>query len=313
MAMKRFQVAEDSMRPSLSSGEEIVATDSRRPRVGEMVVFPHPQRPGFWMVKRRVKPPTRLGPGQAWVLSDNLEATRADSRTLGPLPLTSLWPVVTRLDGPGFEEGCRLLAGEDPLLGSIVERHGLPGFWRRPPGLATLVLFILEQQVSLESGAAVFRRLDELAGGITTERLLALGTAGIGRAGVTRQKTGYIISLAEQVASGDLDLPALERAPASEARHTLLGIRGVGPWTAEVYLLSALGHPDAFPVGDRALQVGAGEVLGMRSPPDPDQLEILSQGWRPLRAVAARLIWHSYLTRRGRVEPAHDAPSVIEA
>jgi DNA-3-methyladenine glycosylase II len=313
MAMKRFRVAEDSMRPALAPGDEVVATDSRRPRIGELVTFPHPEREGFWMVKRRMRPPRRLGPGQAWVLSDNRKVTLADSRTLGPVPLASLMPVVTRLDRVAFQEACLLLAAEDPMLGAVVDRYGPPDFWRRPPGLPTLVLFILEQQVSLESGAAVFRRLSHKTGVVSAERLLDVGPEGVRDAGITRQKTGYIMSLAEQVATGRLDLAALEKASPSEARQTLLALKGVGPWTADVYLLSALGHIDVFPVGDRALQVGTAEVLGMAAPPDPVALEILSAPWRPLRAVAARMIWHGYLARRGRVEPTHDAPPLPRA
>src|SRR5690606_13680861 len=158
---------------------------------------------------------------------------------------------------------------------------------------------------SLESGAAVFRRLSAAAGGITPEKLLALGEEGIRSAGVTRQKAGYLVELAERVATGDLDLEALEREPEDRAREILLSCRGIGPWTADVYLLSALRHLDVFPVGDRALQVGTGEVLGLAEPPSPDDLEFLSQPWRPVRAVAARLIWHAYLARRGRSEPEH--------
>jgi DNA-3-methyladenine glycosylase II len=148
---------------------------------------------------------------------------------------------------------------------------------------------------------------------VSAERLLDVGPEGVRDAGITRQKTGYIMSLAEQVATGRLDLVALEKASSSEARQTLLALKGVGPWTADVYLLSALGHIDVFPVGDRALQVGTAEVLGMAAPPDPVALEILSAPWRPLRAVAARMIWHGYLARRGRVEPTHDAPPLPRA
>jgi DNA-3-methyladenine glycosylase II len=102
---------------------------------------------------------------------------------------------------------------------------------------------------------------------------------------------------------GKLDLERLEAHPVGEARATLLAIKGIGPWTADAYLLSASRRPDMWPVGDRALQVGAGETLGMRTIPDEAQLEILGEPWRPMRAVAARLIWHAYLSERGRVEP----------
>lgn len=290
------------MRPTLAPGDEIVATDSRAPQIGEIVVFPHPQREDFWMVKRRVAPTTPLPDDQGWVLSDNPEATRADSRKFGPIPIDQLRPVVDRLSATTFEEGRKLLIAEDPALKQVVSTYGVPEFWRRPPGFETMVLFILEQQVSLESGAAVYRRLVAAAGQMTPAAVMELGSARIMATGVTRQKTSYITDLAMALTSGEFDFDLVGRSSLPEARARLLALRGIGPWTADVYLLSALGHIDTFPVGDRALQVGTQEILEMNSVPNPDELEVLSDSWRPLRAVAARLIWHAYLTRRGRKE-----------
>lgn len=293
------------MLPSLRPGDEFVATSSRPARIGDIVALPHPNRSDFWLVKRRVTPPQPLPDDLAWVASDNTGVAAVDSRAFGPVPASSLLPRVERLDPVVFAEAVELLASEDESLQAVVEEHGVPELWTRPPGFATLALLVLEQQVSLESGAAVFRRLSAAAGGITPEKLLALGEEGIRSAGVTRQKAGYLVELAERVGTGDLDLEALEREPEDRAREILLSCRGIGPWTADVYLLSALRHLDVFPVGDRALQVGTGEVLGLAEPPSPDDLEFLSQPWRPVRAVAARLIWHAYLARRGRSEPEH--------
>jgi DNA-3-methyladenine glycosylase II len=307
MAMQRFRVVEDSMRPALAPGDEFVVTDSRAPALGEVVVLTHPRRPDFWLVKRKVDPPSPLGDGLAWVLSDNSMATTTDSRSLGPVESTRLRPMVDRLDPITFAEGVDLLCAEDTALAGLVAEHGVPAFWRRAPEFATLLLFILEQQVSLESGAAVYRRVAESAGTVDPGSVLTVGPQGLAAAGVTRQKTGYILALAEKLVSGALDLEAIGRAPVEEARSALLEVTGVGPWTADVYLLSALGHIDVFPVGDRALQVGAGEALGM-STPDPGQLEMLAEPWRPLRAIAARLIWHGYLSRRGRAEPPPPSP-----
>lgn len=301
--MRRYEVAQRSMVPNLIPGQEVVATDSRAPRIGEIVVFEHPRRPGFWMVKRRVEPPARLPEDQAWVLSDNPEETRADSRTLGSIPLAALLPVVDRLDANTFAEACRLLGAEDEALGAVVREHGIPTFWSRRPGFATLVLFILEQQVSLESGAAMYRRLGTLTGEVTPKSVLGLGEAGLRSIGVTRQKTSYLLDLAALAADGDIDFEPIDAAPPEEAKARLLALRGVGPWTADVYLLSALRHPDVFPVGDRALQVGMAEVLGLGAVPDQEEMIILAKPWEPVRAAAARLIWHAYLSSRGRVEP----------
>lgn len=297
------------MLPTLIPGQEFVATNSRPPVNGEVVVFPHPDRDDFWLVKRLTSGPgdsvggRLLGDDEAWVTSDNSEATRADSRTLGPLSFESMWPQVTHLDEHTFGEAAILLGEEDPALGLILSEWDVPPFWRREPGFSTLVLLILEQQVSLESGAAMFRRLADLVGVVTPESVLSAGDLALRSIGVTRQKSGYLLGLADAVLGGDLDLPGLLIAAEADARSRLIAIKGIGLWTADAYLLSAVRLPDLFPIGDRALQVGVMETLGLGQIPEPEELELLSAPWRPVRAVAARLIWHRYLGSRGRVEP----------
>lgn len=301
--MKRFQISEDSMRPTLEPGQEIVAVDTRASALGDLVVFPHPSRTDFWMVKRRVAAPTQIGEHQAWVMSDNKGATLADSRTLGPIPIDTMMTVVDRFDADAFVDACALLADEDDALGEVIRQYGVPDFWHRPPGVPTLVLLIMEQQVSLESGAAMYRRLDRATDGVTGDSLLALGKEGMRAIGVTRQKADYLVNLGTQVATGEIDIEGLDRLGVGDARDKLVALKGIGPWTADAYLLSALRYIDIFPVGDRALQVGTAEVLGMNGPPGEQELELLGEPWRPLRAAAARIIWHVYLTSRGRVEP----------
>jgi DNA-3-methyladenine glycosylase II len=296
MPMKRYRVAGHSMTPTLAPGEEVVAVDTRPAVPGNLVVFEHPGREGFWLIKRLVD-------GSGWVMSDNQTVGETDSRTLGPVPLDRLHPVVERLDEETFALGAELLADEEPGLARVVQRWGIPAFWQREPGFQTLVLLVLEQQVSLESGAAMYRRLSRLLGEVTPASVLEAGDESLRGLGVTRQKTGYLLELARQVMDGDIDLEAIETAPVPEARATLIGIHGIGPWTADAYLLSASRRPDMWPVGDRALQVGTGELLGMARPPDEAELEMLGEPWRPIRAVAARLVWHAYLSERGRVEP----------
>ena len=303
MAMRRFRIAQDSMRPNLSPGDEVVAVDSRRPAPGDVVAFAHPRRTDFWLIKRVADPPEPVAIDHVWVLSDNADATRSDSRTLGALPIDIMWTVVDRLDSASFAQACELLAGEDEALSQVLERHGLPDFWARDPGFATLVWLILEQQVSLESGAAMYERLYELAGAVTPENVSDVGIGEMREIGITRQKATYLSGLAAAVLDGSLDIEALDSLPLPEAREVLLDIKGIGPWTADAYLLSALRHPDVFPVGDRALQVGTAEALGMADTPDPEELEIVSESWKPIRAAAARIIWHGYLADRGRVEP----------
>lgn len=284
------------MIPTLQPGQEVVAVTTRRAVAGNLVVFEHPQRRDFWLIKR-------LADESGWVVSDNPEAGDSDSRTLGHIPVDRLRPVVDRLDEDVFSRGAQLLASEDQSLARLVDRWGVPVFWQRRPGFPTLVLLILEQQVSLESGAAMYRRLAGVVDEVTPESLIEAGPTRLREIGVTRQKTGYLLELARQVIEGEIDLAALETDPVEQARSKLVQIKGIGPWTADAYLLSAGRRPDMWPVGDRALQVGVGEALGMRNVPDEEELEIIAEPWRPIRAVAARLIWHAYLSERGRVEP----------
>jgi DNA-3-methyladenine glycosylase II len=207
------------------------------------------------------------------------------------------------LDSDSFAGHAAQLAASDPVLGAVVAAYGLPAFWRRPATFATLVLLVVEQQVSLASAKAVFDRMAVLLGGaVTPEAILGVTADDLGRVGLTRQKQRYVRLLAEEVAEGRLDLPGLAALPDGEARARLLALTGIGPWTADVYLLSALGRPDMWPVGDRALQVGVAEVLGLSEVPTAVELESLGEPWRPVRAVAARLVWHAYLVRRNRQE-----------
>jgi DNA-3-methyladenine glycosylase II len=183
-------------------------------------------------------------------------------------------------------------------LAAIVERHGVPEFWARPPGFATLLLLILEQQVSLASAKAAFDRVDTRVGGVTPQALLLLSDEELREDGFSRQKTRYARVLSASLLDRSLDLDALEMLDDAGARAALLALPGIGPWTAEVYLLSALRRPDTWPVGDIALQEAARRALSLDARPPPDELEELGERWRPHRASAARLLWHLYLSER---------------
>jgi DNA-3-methyladenine glycosylase II len=202
------------------------------------------------------------------------------------------------LDETSFALAAAELCGADPALASIVERHGLPEFWAREPGLPTLVLLILEQQVSLASARAAYDRLAGRLGELTTEGILRSSDEELRVDGFSRQKARYVRALAAALEDGSLDLDAVATLDDDEARVALVALPGIGPWTAEVYLLSALRRPDTWPVGDIALQEGARRARGLESRPTPDELAAIGEGWRPHRASAARLLWHLYLSER---------------
>jgi DNA-3-methyladenine glycosylase II len=205
------------------------------------------------------------------------------------------------LDETSFAAAVAELTADDPDLAAIVDCHGLPSFWAREPGLATLVLLILEQQVSLASARAAYDRLvGRLGGRLTTEGILRSTDEELRGDGFSRQKARYVRALAGAIEDGSLDLDAVASLDDQAARAALVALPGVGPWTAEVYLLSALRRPDTWPVGDIALQEGARRARRLVARPSPDELELIGEVWRPHRATAARLLWHLYLSDRTR-------------
>lgn len=198
----------------------------------------------------------------------------------------------------GFRSAAYELAGRDAALGSIIDRHDVPEFWARPPGFATLLLLILEQQVSLASARAAYDRLDARLGSVTPRALLQLSDEELREDGFSRQKTRYARALASALLAGELDLELVAELDDDSARLALVALPGIGPWTAEVYLLSALRRPDTWPVGDIALQEAARRAIGLDTRPSPAELEEIGERWRPHRATAARLLWHLYLSER---------------
>lgn len=206
------------------------------------------------------------------------------------------------MDRVGFEKAMSTLCAGDAALAAVVAEHGTPRLWTRPEGFPSLVLLVLEQQVSLASAAATYRRLAARLGGMRAELVLAASPEELRAAGVSRQKDRYLRALATALQSGDLDLEALAESSDQSAREALMALPGIGRWTADVYLLACLRRPDVWPVGDRALQVAVGEALEMPDAPAPTALELIGERWRPHRSTAARVLWHGYLSRRGRVE-----------
>ena len=150
-------------------------------------------------------------------------------------------------------EATRILAESDKDFARILKTHGPPPLWDRPPGFATLTRIILEQQVSLVSADAMYRRIQDALVCVTPATVLAVGADGLRALGVTRQKSGYIHKLAEVIQAGSVDLDVLDAQDDGLVIDKLTSIKGIGPWTAGIYLLMALCRPDAWPPGDIAL------------------------------------------------------------
>lgn len=200
-----------------------------------------------------------------------------------------------------LQQAARALSANDPALGASVERFGPPPLWARDPSFATLVHLILEQQVSLASALAAFDRLKVATGDVMPATFLRLDDRTLREIGFSRQKAGYARDLAIALNDG-FDLATLDRMTDDDVRRALIGLRGIGRWTADVYLTMCLLRPDVWPHGDQALATGAMELLALPERPTFDELEALAERWHPYRAVAARIVWYHYLGVRGRTE-----------
>jgi DNA-3-methyladenine glycosylase II len=204
------------------------------------------------------------------------------------------------LTSAGLAAAVDQLAARDPDLAEIVARLGLPPLWDRQPGFPTLVHLVLEQQVSLASARAAFDRLEAATDPLTPARFLALSDAQLLAIGFSRQKARYGRALATAIETGELDLAALPLFDDDDVHRALQAVPGIGPWTSTIYLLMVLGRPDVWPAGDLALATAVGEVKGLGRRPGPGEMTAIGEAWRPWRSVAARLLWHDYLGRRGR-------------
>jgi len=197
-----------------------------------------------------------------------------------------------------FDQALVELTAGDAGLAQIAQVFGRPPRRRRDQGFATIVLLILEQQVSLASADATFARLSAAANGLAPDRILALGEDGLKSAGLSRQKARYVQGLAEAVITGAIDFRGLSRSDDDAARAALMALKGIGTWTADIYLLSALQRPDIWPARDLALQVAAQDIRGLTARPDEAGLAEIGEAWRPWRSVAARLLWLYYLNNK---------------
>jgi DNA-3-methyladenine glycosylase II len=193
-----------------------------------------------------------------------------------------------------IREHVEALAEREPAFAAVVEKHGIPEPRKSEPGAQTLLRTIVGQQVSVAAARSMWAKLEAAFGSPPDlNLLLAASDEELRAAGMSRQKSGYIRSLAELVVSGELDL---EKLPADdeEAIELLTRIKGIGRWSAEIYLLFAEGRSDVFPAGDLAVMVELGRLMRLDEKPSEKQLREIAEHWRPYRGAAAILAWHSY-------------------
>ncbi len=203
------------------------------------------------------------------------------------------------LTDAGLLDAVARLAARDPALAAVVERFGPPPMWAREPGFPTLVHVVLEQQVSLASARAAFDRLRVAADPLTPATFLDLDDRRLLEIGFSRQKTRYGRALATAILDGTLDLDGLAALDDDTVDAALTAVPGIGPWTAAIYRLMVLRRPDAWPPHDIALAQAIAEVRGLPARPDSAAALSMAEAWRPWRAVAARILWHHYLSVRG--------------
>jgi DNA-3-methyladenine glycosylase II len=205
------------------------------------------------------------------------------------------------------------LVAADPRWGPVVERCGRPPLRRRDGGYAGLAQIIVSQQVSVASAAAIYGRLAAIADPFDHACVLRARKGTLVRVGLSAAKIKTLKSIAKAVDAGAIDLTSLTDIPADDAHAALTRLHGIGPWTADIYLLACLGHADAWPAGDLALQEAARIAFGLRQRPTAKEMGPLAEGWRPWRAVAARLLWTFYRAVKQRegvlIQPATSKPA----
>ena len=227
------------------------------------------------------------------------EVAHLKPKAQSPKP-EDLAPKPARLTRAAMVEAAHHLADRDRYLSRVLSEHGPPPLWARPANYPTLVLIILEQQVSLASARSAYQRLTRRAGEVTPERMIELGQKPLRASGLTRQKARYVCALATAIDEGHLSLRRVAQMSDDDAREALMTVPGIGHWTANIYLLMALRRPDVWPVYDLALRQSFKSLRRLQEAPSDDALATEALRWRPYRSVAARLLWHHYLSERGK-------------
>jgi DNA-3-methyladenine glycosylase II len=182
----------------------------------------------------------------------------------------------------------------EPRFAALLAKAGRPPLRRRTDGFAGLAAIIVAQQLSTASANAIWNRLAAAFDPLTPEAILRARTARLQKVGLSAPKIRALKAIARAVVDGELALTALAELAAEEAHAALTAVHGIGPWTADIYLLSCLGHADAWPAGDLALQEAARIAFGLPTRPTAKEMHSLAETWRPWRAVAARILWSYY-------------------
>ncbi len=198
-----------------------------------------------------------------------------------------------------FKTICNKLAAKDEHLKAIIKQYGHPPMWTRPATFQTLILTILEQQVSLASAYAAFKKLKEKTGYVTPSKILALSDGELRSCYFSRQKIVYARELARAVVTKQLVLKQLAHQPDEAIRMQLKKLKGIGDWTVDVYLMHALQRTDLFPLGDIALVNSVKETKQLHKHTTKEELLAIAEPWRPYRTVAAMILWHAYIQKRG--------------
>jgi DNA-3-methyladenine glycosylase II len=206
--------------------------------------------------------------------------------------------MLDRLDEQSLATAARQLATRDKDLAIILEACGAPPMWARKPGFSTLVQIILEQQVSLASAASIFARLKTNVVPFHPARMVELGEAKLKSLGLTRQKAAYCLHLAQSLVDKSLSFSSLARMSDADAKAALIELKGIGSWSADIYLLMALQRPDIWPSSDLALAIALTNLKRLETRPGPNELSTMAEKWRPYRSVAARMLWQYYLAGR---------------
>ena len=206
--------------------------------------------------------------------------------------------MISRFSKDDFKTICDQLAKKDPDLAKIIRVHGHPPMWSRPAIFQTLILTILEQQVSLASAYAAFKKLRQKIGYVTPAKLVQLTDEELRACYFSRQKIVYARELAHSILNGKLNLRKLSSGTDEAIREELKKIKGIGNWTVDVYLMHALQRSDLFPLGDIALVNSLKEVKQLEKDTSREKMLEIAESWRPHRTIAAMMLWHAYIQKR---------------